>query len=39
MDVMTLVTLVAFAAAIGVYGTVIGAGGGFLLIPIAIFSD
>lgn len=33
MDVGTLIALAAFAAAVGAYGTVIGAGGGFLLIP------
>ncbi|MEM8705609.1 MAG: sulfite exporter TauE/SafE family protein [Actinomycetota bacterium] len=33
VDPLTAVALVVFAIAIGVYGTVIGAGGGFLLIP------
>lgn len=33
MDVGTVVALVAFAFAVGAYGTIIGAGGGFLLIP------
>ena len=33
MDVGTVIALLAFAAGVGAYGTVIGAGGGFLLIP------
>ena len=33
MDVGTIVALFAFAAVVGAYGTIIGAGGGFLLIP------
>ena len=33
MDPLTLVTLAMFAAAVAVYGTMIGAGGGFVLIP------
>lgn len=33
MDPLTAVALVGFALAVGVYGTIIGAGGGFVLIP------
>ncbi len=33
MDAVTAVGLISFALVVGVYGTVIGAGGGFILIP------
>ncbi|MEO0494140.1 MAG: sulfite exporter TauE/SafE family protein [Actinomycetota bacterium] len=33
MDPWTIVALISFAVVVGVYGTVIGAGGGFMLIP------
>ncbi len=33
MDAATAITLFAFAAAVGCYGTIIGAGGGFILVP------
>ena len=33
MDPLTIVALIAFAIVVGAYGTIIGAGGGFVLIP------
>ena len=36
MDALTIVTLVCFGAVVGAYGTLVGVGGGFLIVPMLV---